>query len=544
MVDFRKALAQKGVSQESSDETLPIPLKSSKVIAEATSTLNGDQLKAFDKIMETLQDPEKEYFSLEGYAGTGKTYLVGKIVQCIDGAVALSAPTNKAVKVLYDNKLILTEVPEESEIPKKDRPNGNVAYATIHKLLALRVQWTRPFKGSGKEPEQILVRNYRSKPTVNEYLLLVIDEASMLDDALFKMISTEKNKELKVLFMGDPAQIPPINREDSIPLIAEERKKWAMEHAILEKIMRQKSDNKILEVAYQIRNGRFNSRDPLLSRISNKDVSFYTSMKLEDKQVFIKIMISYFLSEKFNTDPNYCKVIAWTNKMVNTCNEIIRHSIYKSSPKLSKIMLGEKLIADKPIFNEDHEIIFNTSDEFTVEQFEVKNQTYYLPEKGNELLEQIEMDMKGTEISGATKTGFNFKYYQCDVRYRTNENPEGWLAMIEVLHEDSEKAFWFMMKKLKARKNWEEYTKNIERFANVKYNYAITCHKAQGSTYSTVFLMEDDIDLNHRTIERNRIKYTACTRPKKELYILSKYNPSKEQQNGYIEKAQSSLRHS
>ena len=516
--------------------TVYIPLKSEKVLADAISTLNEDQMKAFIEMMEFLQDPEKEYFSLEGYAGTGKTYLLGKVVQCIDGAVAMSAPTNKAVKVLYEHRGEFGDL-NETRAEGEAKKNNNVSYATIHKLLALRVQWTRPARGSGKEPEQILVRNYRSSPTVNEYLLLVVDEASMLDDDLFEMIEAEKNKELKVVFMGDPAQIPPVNKTDSIPLIKEQREKYNIQHAILEKIMRQKGDNKILQLAYQVRNGRFQDRDPVMSRISNNDVLFYNSMREKSKQDFIQIMIEHFCSPVFENNPNHSKVIAWTNKMVNTCNEIIRRSIYNTHPKLDKIMLGEKLIANKPIFNDSHEIIFSTSDEFIVEEIEIKTGVYFLPKKGNELQSQLEIEIAGTEIKGVKGEEFNFKYYDCYVRYKSSPESEGWLIRIEVLHEDSEKAFWFMQKKLKSRRNWDEYTKNIEKYADVKYNYAITCHKAQGSTYENVFLIEDDIDNNRRVLERNRIKYTACTRPSNKLFILSKLNPTQEQQDEYRAKA-------
>jgi len=522
-------------------EGLPIPLKANEVLKDALSTLNDDQIKAFVKIMEDLQNPEKEFFCIEGYAGTGKTYLIGKVVQCIDGAVAVSAPTNKAVKVLYDHRGDFGETDDKSYSKKEDEPNRNVSYATIHRLLALRVQWTRPARGSYEEPKQILVRNYRSHPSVNQYLLLVIDEASMLDDDLFEMLNAEKNKELKVIFMGDSAQIPPINKNDSIPLMNEEREKWGIGHAILETIMRQEGDNKILQTAYQIRNGRFKEGDPILSRVSNDDVLFYNSMRIEDKKEFIGLMVTHFLGKEFNEDANYCKVIAWTNKMVNTCNEIIRRSIYPNAIRLNKIMQDEKLIANKPVFNEAHEIIFNTSDEFTVEEFLVKELVYYIPEKGSELLEQLDLELKGTEVKGHSGNQFLFKYYDCMVRYRTKSDSEGWLVRIEVLHESSEKAFWYMMKKLKQRKNWEEYTKMIEKFADVKYNYAITAHKSQGSTYRTVFLMEDDIDQNRKTLERNRIKYTACTRPKNKLFILSKLNQSREQQEKYIEKANAGL---
>jgi len=500
------------------EDELLVPLKSMDVIIEAISTLNEDQLEAFFRIMNFLeaevQDNENIYLSLEGYAGTGKTYLIKKIASCIRGTVALTAPTNKAVKVL-------------ANMGAKDE---NTEYATIHKLLALRVKWTKPRKGSNEEPKQILVRNYKVQPTVNDYDLLVIDESSMLDDDLFIMLDRERQGNLKVIFMGDPAQIPPVNRTDSIPLIAEEREKWRIEHVVLEKNMRQTDDNTILPVAYQIRNRRFENQDPLLSRISNANVKFYSSLHMEDKREFVRKMLEYFLSGEFKEDANFCKAIAWRNKTVNNLNTMVRTAFYKGK-RLQKIMPEERLIADKPIFDRNGEaMIFTTSEEFVVKEVIETTLEYKLPDKGSELLEQYEMDIPGTEVTG-TKLNTNiytFKLYKCLTDIGKN---------IEVLHEDSEKTFWFMMRKLKARKNWDEYTKMIERFAQVKYNYAITAHKAQGSTYGTVFLIEDDIDTNPKTLERNRIKYTACTRPKDNLFILSKHNLRKALQETAVSNA-------
>ncbi len=102
---------------------------------------------------------------------------------------------------------------------------------------------------------------------------------------------------------------------------------------------------------------------------------------------------------------------------------------------------------------------------------------------------------------------------------------------IDILHEDSESYFHVLANKLKKiaiekrgkEKSWIKYYDFIRRFADVSYNYCISCHKSQGSTYNTTFVMEDDINLNHDIIERNRIKYTAYTRSKSKLYVLKRF---------------------
>jgi ATP-dependent exoDNAse (exonuclease V) alpha subunit len=74
-----------------------------------------------------------------------------------------------------------------------------------------------------------------------------------------------------------------------------------------------------------------------------------------------------------------------------------------------------------------------------------------------------------------------------------------------------------------ADKSWVVYYNLIRRYADVGYGYSISCHKSQGSTYNTAFVLEDDIDANWDIIERNRIKYTAYTRPSKKLYVLKRF---------------------
>ncbi len=480
----------------------------------SVKTLSEEQRIVFDDLLKHLTE-ENGYslFMIEGYAGTGKTYLISKLVSCLNCKVAMSAPTNKAVKVLTDNRGDM---------------DSRVIYSTIHKLLALRVKMQYPPAGSKARPKQILVKVSRKNPIINDFDLLIIDEASMLDDELFFMIEDEKKSSLKIIFMGDPAQIPPVNKDDSIPLIPAKREIYNIKHYELKTIMRQADGSKILETAYQIRNQRFQIFDPILSRKSNDDVLFFASSSEKDKIMFTKTMIEMFTSENFKNDPNYCKTIAWTNKVVDNFNLFIRKKLFKGQ-ELKKIMVGEKLIADTPIFDgweEFSPIIFNTSDEFEVIEYEEKTFEYFLP-TGKEW--EQELSFMNIE-QGQKGKSFNLKYYSCVVESVDIISKEKFRQSIDVLHETAEKPFGWLISAICKRELWKEYEKLTKRFSGVKYNYAITAHKAQGSTYKNVFLIEDDIQVNPRVLERNRIKYTACTRPKEKLFILSKFNIPQEKQ--------------
>ena len=76
--------------------------------------------------------------------------------------------------------------------------------------------------------------------------------------------------------------------------------------------------------------------------------------------------------------------------------------------------------------------------------------------------------------------------------------------------------------KLRDKSAWVTYFNILKWNAEVGYNYAITAHKSQGSTYTHVILIEEDMEGNKRTVERNRIKYTAYSRPTNKLFILRK----------------------
>jgi hypothetical protein len=529
---FEKAFGKKEIESILSqhkelDSYVPIVTFDESKFEGAKSTLNEGQTLLFDALIRFINTPDAEYFTIEGYAGTGKTYAISKFVSVITSKVAVTAPTNKAVKVLADNG---------------ELKGTNVDYSTIHKLLALKLQWQ--YGKRGDIPKQILVRDIFNDPHVNEYSVIILDEASMLNMEVFNLLHQEKNNSVKVIFMGDPAQIPPVNEIDSIPLLPEKRAKFRMGYYELKEIMRQGKDSQILTVAYAIRDNRFKDTDPLHKlRETGKHVIFYPEGQRKE---FNDILLEHFMSNNFKEDANYCKLISWTNKTVDYYNKLIREKLF-NTVKLQKIMVGEKLIADTSIITRQFggvTILFNTSDEFEVVSSEIKTMPYQLPSKSN---------TDELEFEGGVKGGIYLKYYRTKVKYglsvdiqKGEHTPEAESnepfneptadtqqadyshQYIDILHEESEAIYAVLLKRLvsygKETKKWQPYFEMMERFAKVKYNYAITAHKAQGSTYQIVFLIEDDIDQNRRYIERNRIKYTASTRPKLFLHIISSRN--------------------
>jgi exodeoxyribonuclease-5 len=195
-------------------------------------------------------------------------------------------------------------------------------------------------------------------------------------------------------------------------------------------------------------------------------------------------------------------------------NDLIRKVIYGDESMASKILVGEKLIANNPVI-QNESIVLNTNDEFTVESFEIKE---------DDLRYQVSDHPDDDYYS------IKLKYYDTTVSYLDDEDDLIKVG-IEILHEDSQAHFNKLANILKQRaiqkrgkdKSWIIYYNFLRRYADVSYAYSISCHKSQGSTYNTTFVLEDDIDMNLDIVERNRIKYTAYTRASRKVYVLKRF---------------------
>ena len=467
-------------------------------------SLNPDQRAAFDKLCDFLTSPDDSVYVIKGWAGTGKTYCVSLFVKYVLEIVyptknwykiAVTGPTNKSVRVIKKTSGIR---------------NPRVTFQTIHKLLGLKERITM-------EGKQEFTNDGDFKPSINSTKLLIIDEVSMLNDDLFEKILEYRGK-TKIICMGDPAQIPPVGRPDCIPFRDELAETYKIKTVELRTIMRQKEGNAIIDSSVAIRSNIGSDRsqvDPT-TKVNEKGegIEFLNLNSPETRRNFSERLKEYFKTDKFAKDSEYAKIIAWRNKTVSTMNDLIRNVIYGEEAKTSKILLGEKLIANNPVIQEGY-VVLNTNEEFTVTEYAVKMDNLRFMISKNPDDEPVEI---------------NLKFYDTAVSY-LNDNDEEIKVGIEILHEDSEAEFNKFANVLKLRaiekrgadKSWLHYYNFLRRYADVSYAYSITVHKAQGSTYNTAFVLEDDIDMNLDIVERNRIKYTAYTRASKKVYVLKRF---------------------
>lgn len=455
--------------------------------------------------MDWWENGDNALMCLEGNAGTGKTYLSNMIVEglLMEGQnILYTAPTNKAVKVAR-------------AMAEYDSPNS-LSYSTVHSALGMV---ERRMGGKVKYVQAPYLEDKTKDADI-----VFVDEASMLSDDIFALLETSaQTNGTLFLFIGDNAQIPPVNHAIAIPFSPKKRKAYDMGVASLTEVVRQKGESPILDVATFVRQNLRNEEGALSKYFQNKVNDNGCVIFQKQTPDFVnEVVPSFFTSEQFEADSNFAKVLAWRNKTVDSWNRQIRGKLYNTC-RLSKIMPNERLIANKPIvlvgekivtidgleqnMGEDVlSVIYQTNDEFTVTEIE----------EGTKLLLGHEVNVYNLVTQYVSPTGQEVN------------------KQITVLHESSEDD-WEKVKKAEAnriidlkkagykvRSEWKKYYLELDKLADVKYNYAITCHKSQGSTYQNVFIIENDIDYSRNVTERNRIKYTALTRATERVFLVGK----------------------
>ena len=254
-------------------------------------------------------------------------------------------------------------------------------------------------------------------------------------------------------------------------------------------IIRQANGNPIINIAQKIRKNEQFKEEMVLDK-NNNGVVF---LKINSETLLLE---KYFNSKNFEKNPNFVKVLAWTNKAVDYYNDKIRGIIY--GDKLGKLCVGEKMVCNKPITDGKNKVLLNNNDEFEVVSYQLKSEN------------------KGLKLS----------YYSVDII------SEGNPYTINVLGEKSEEKYREELFKLKEkatkdtsmnrRNYWIKYYKLLDKYADVKYNYALTVHKSQGSTFDNAIVINCDIIRNTNMNERNKLLYTAVTRAKNKLFLITK----------------------
>lgn len=418
-----------------------------------TSQLNTEQESALASINTWLRTSFDPFFILSGSAGTGKTFCIRKLAEGTKGRFIFTAPTNKATKVLRES------VTQDDYKPE---------CRTIYSLLGLRLEANGEVKEL-KAPEDPI--------DLSQYKAIIVDEGSMVSKVLFSHIKqTAEQFRLKFLFLGDPAQLPPVNELRS-PI-------WECKlGSKLLTVMRH--DNQILELATRLRDQVDRFAPTIKLAAANADGEGIWKLV----PAAFEAKIADFAKNGNFSKPACAKVIAWRNVEVDRFNKLVRGVIF-DNPE-SPWLVGDRVLFTSPARDLDDEPVASTDDEGEVTR--------------------VDEEFHG--VHG------EFKIFRIAITLDDNKS-----VIAHVLHPDSLRDYAARVERLSeaARANsrkWKDFWAFKESFHQLRHAYAITAHRAQGSTYQTAFVYWQDILLNRNRQEAYRCLYVACTRPSKQLIL-------------------------
>ncbi len=425
-------------------------------------------------------------FLLKGYAGTGKTSMVNAFVKTLAKfkfQSVLLAPTGRAAKVLTSY-------------------TGKNAY-TIHKKI---YRQKTSSDGMGKF---VLDRN------LHKNAFFIVDEASMIANDSFEISVFGSGRLLddlyeyvyggqncKVILVGDTAQLPPVGMEISPALDASELELYGLdvfEHELTE-VVRQQHDSGILYNATQIR--EMVSDDYFEPAYFPIELEGFEDLKrISGEDLIEKIGNCY---DRYGEEQTM--VVTRSNKRANKFNQGIRSSIlYKEA----EITQGDLLMVVKNNYfwlGDDERLDFIANGDIAKIQTIYDYEELYGFRFANVCLKLIDYD--DLEID-------------CKIFLDTLSIETASLGSEEnqrLFHAVAEDYLDIRSKK----KRWEKIKENPHFNAlQVKFAYAVTCHKAQGGQWDAVFLDQGYLVEDMLNVEYLRWLYTAFTRPVKELYLVN-----------------------
>lgn len=465
--ELRKQLIKLGLVNSFGKKVYPAPGFHSTEKIKKTTPKSNAPLKAKPPIELTEQQSQaltelqgflkskKNFYLLKGYAGTGKSTLCCELLKAeSQRSFALTAPTNKAMRVLNTMRI---------------REQLKVHCGTIHSLLNL----------IPKEREGKILLEESEPPNLSRWSVIIIDECSMINDALMNIILEIPDcyPKIKIIFMGDSAQLPPVGEELSPAFLVPNASE-------LSEIVRQKADNPILKLTEKIRT-QIDQESEIFPKISAESLGDKGIFFAKNEQSWLKWMQVYFCKDEFKKDNDTFRVVTWSNARVRQINDMIRSAIYGET--LAPFTVGEKVLVTAPILMQNknrHEavkVLIKTDEEC-------------------EVLDIISVDICGVPSWNMT------------IQNEEGEKADAIIPDPKFQHEWNNAEKELKQAALANRKKWPAYYDFIKRFNSVQAPYCMTVHRSQGSTFKHVFVDLPEIQRNPSRLEAAKMLYVAITR--------------------------------
>lgn len=421
-----------------------------------------------------------DLFILTGYAGTGKTSLIGAFVNSLPLLkikTVLLAPTGRAAKVLSNY-------------------SGNKA-STIHRKIYFsnESEGENAFTlGANKHTNTVFIVDEASMIATSNNQSGFSDR-SLLDDLMEYVYSGEN---CKLIFVGDKGQLPPVGMDASPALEVDFiRSTYGMQiyHGALNQIVRQAESSGILSIASQLRD--FEELPPLLN-LGFQDARSINGTELQEE---LESSINQYGSDEV-------MVVTRSNKRANLFNEQIRRRILWQDEDLNA---GDVLMVTQNNYfwlDAKSEAGFIANGELMEILKIVRRESVFGCEFADVIVRLIDYpDMKDIEL----------KILLNVIRYEGPNLPRE--VMKQLFYRIAQEEYPYLTNK--KERNRKVMQNPYFQALQVKFGYAVTCHKAQGGQWKAVFVDHGYFIDDMWDHEYMRWLYTAITRASEQLYLVN-----------------------
>lgn len=452
-----------------------------EVSAQINMPFTKDQSLAIEQIYHFLfNGGPQSVFILKGYAGTGKTTLMGCLIRwfhSVDRKTVLLAPTGRSAKVLA--------------------AHSGYPASTIHRRI-----YSVKDDGSGRMSMELMANK-------SERTIFIVDEASMIGDAsqsdgyfnrslIHDLIAyVNSGEKCRLILIGDDAQLPPVGMDLSPALDKNELSQITMRPVFdytLREVVRQDKASLILENATKLREDIASEQWERLSLLTdrNRDVTILEQDELEDE-----------LNNAFNPDTNEALIICRSNKDANQFNLQIRVRIFDRQQIIES---GDRLMVVK---NNYHWKIPGRRQNFLANGDMLNiDRVYAITEYGEFQFAECQVSLVDEEIGS-----FNLILLLNSLQFEGPNLPAKELKRLRQTMIDSGG--------LDPNESFEKFFQNpYFNAVQVKYAYAVTCHKSQGGQWSKIFLFQGYLTDEMLNKALYRWIYTAITRATSHLHLI------------------------
>lgn len=485
-----KLFALQHIEQTINNQSASLKPAKKPKLSDEFSKLYPSQQDAVNRLADWYNSDELEC-TLNGPAGSGKTFILRYFIDnIVDKTFAITAPTHKALRVL------------EANVGRKGM--------TLHSLHGLK---------PNIDLSTFDIENPQFDPLnpskIQNYNLIIIDECSMINDDLFQL-NRKRSREanVKILYVGDSFQLPPVNEEISLTFATVKNRIY------LNDIVRQEEGNPLLELFSLLRNDIKNGTNTFLQYIvkNRSNMKDGIGYEIVPTTTFKERLINEFSSDTFHNNIDHLRVVAYTNAAVGNWNTTIRDNIIGKNTDI--IDINDLLLSYNTIVDEFRNPIILNSEDYIIEDIR--------PYISDENIKTYAVNLKSMYDGHVTppflivdSKDVSFLRYKEILTHLYNR------AANKVQHG------WFVYYKFKNR-----FLTNIRftidtiqgtKYVNkdIDYGYAMTVHKTQGSTFDNVAIdLTDIVFCNTRFGRRenpidirNKLMYVALSRARNSVII-------------------------